>query len=58
LAKEDGNWVFPSERDDIKKISLSNLTARKFILVIHRLGEIVFLLHDDGGKKGAVPEYY
>ena len=35
LGKEDGNWVFLSQSDEIKKISLSNLIARKFILGIH-----------------------
>ena len=47
----------PSQSDEIKKISLFNLTACKSIEVIHKLFDILFLFHDDGGNiREGVPE--
>ena len=54
LAREDGNLVFPSQSGEIKKTSLSNSTALKFILGFRKLFDIVFLFHDDGGKRKEV----
>ena len=54
LSEENGNWVLPTEGDELKKISLSNVTARKFVNAIDQLFDIVFKFHEDDGLRRGV----
>ena len=51
LTEEIGNWVLPTEGDELKKISLSNVTARKFVNAIAQLFDIVFRFNEDNGLR-------
>ena len=51
LSENNSNWVIPTELDELKKMSLSNVTARKFIRKIDELFGLVFDHHSDGGDR-------
>ena len=51
LAEKISNWVITTKCDELKKISFSNLTARKFINKIGKLFDLVFEYHLDGGAR-------
>ena len=51
LSEENGNWVLPTQGDELRKISLSNLTARKFVTNIGKLFNTIFKHHNDDGEK-------
>lgn len=53
LAKENGNYVIPTERGELKKLSFSNVTARKLVNNIELVFDEVFKLHtvDDLERK-------
>ena len=46
--------MFISQSDEVKKMSLSNFTARKLIKDIHKLFNIVFVFHDNVGNRREV----
>ena len=51
MAEKNGDWVISTEGDELKKISLSNVTERKFINKIDELFDLVFEHHSDGGNR-------
>ena len=51
LSEENGNWVLPTQGDELRNISLSNLTSSKFVTNISNLFDTIFKYHDDDGEK-------
>ena len=53
LAKENGSYVIPTERCELKKMSFSNITARKLVNNIKKVFDEVFKFHtvDDLQRK-------
>ena len=45
LAKENGSYVIPTERGELKKMSFSNVTARKLVNNIEQVFDEVFKFH-------------
>ena len=53
LSEKNGNFKFPTVKDELKQLSLSNTTARKLISNIDKLFDTVFLYHNDSGERRA-----
>ena len=53
LAKENGSYVIPTERGELKKMSFSNVTAQKLVSNIKQVFDEVFKFHtvDDLKRK-------
>ena len=53
LAKKNGSYVIPTKRGELKKMSFSNITARKLVNNIKQVFDEVFKFHtvDDLQRK-------
>ena len=51
LAEMNSNWAIPSEGNELKKISLSNVTSCTFVIKIDELFDLVFEHRYDGGDR-------
>ena len=51
FAEKNGNWVISTEGDELKMISLSNVTSHKFSNKIGELFDLVFEHRSDGGAR-------
>ena len=51
LSEQNGNWKVPQESNELKVLSLSNVTARRLVSNISQIFDAVFRFHNDNGAR-------